>query len=887
MKHRWILGGVAGLAVVLAATTAIVAPLDRLPGHAIAADPAATAAEALDQLADLRDIHLVGTIGADNGQALDVDIVVLADGAQAVVRDDAGGVAEFLVRDDEAAVRANAAWWRNTVPAFAQEHAGKWVKADDTVGFPVHDLAGLTGDRLGQRLADRQDPWSAIPVSFGDAGPAMALTSGDWTVYVSPTAPPRLLGIGGPVLDQPDRLARGAQPSVGYPTGLLATSKPDGPCRGRVGKPLDGGKEPKIAQLPQPEIQPVDQRPQLQTRVQAPGGVCYTPSCPFTIQVINTGNGAGVGTLMATSSSGPPLTAPLNLPPGGQFSTAYGVPNPAPPSPNGRVTVPIYVTAFAQVTALAGPDVAAGKRLDDRGIDANNPLPANPGAVGPDVTRFLDQTTRNVPVSGLTRQPDGDQVIEDVRDMLGNALSTRLFDTLLELVTSPALRYGDDVTRSPLPDLLEKAATGSPDEQLLARRTLDLLKRLTAGRPPPATPAQAPVHVDGGVVYDDANKLAYRPTVITKGNQAQRLITALDDAVTDLGQAKVPPGFSTVVELSVDGKSSLANLSRSQFRDELRRAKWQNKQVKDVVLDNSGTPLVTSVVVVSTGSAQPDKGGTNGLYGFDVHDLAALGQTPVQNPPATPPPSVTPRFTPYSREHTLGGDPFDTNSKQDAGGHRYGTGSPGKTEFPRTWTDEHIEQSVLALVGRAIQDANNGTTHPPGTANATSISAPKGNKNQMRVPVVSWTIRGTVDGVEMEVTMLQDGTLMAYPTGNIADKNGKLVPSPNDPTRPDLPYLNPGGPGSPIKPPAEVPPATLPRPGGNATQNEQAPVRQTGRTTWVRPTTPGGTGQWRTPGIAKPSSGPAVNVTVTTGQDGRKPRTEQPKQAPPPATAVC
>jgi hypothetical protein len=887
MKHRLVFGGVLGLVVVLVATLAVLAPPNRLPGHAVAADPAAAADDALGQLADLRDIHLVGTIGADNGQELDVDIVVLADGAQAVVRDDAGGVAEFVTRDDEAAVRANAAWWRNTVPAFVQEFSGTWVKADDTAGFPVQDLRELSGDRLAQRLADGRRDWSATPVLFGAGEPAMALSSGDWTVFVSPTSPPRLLGIGGPVLDQPDRLARGAQPSVGYPTGLLATTTPDGPCRGRVGKPLDGGTAPKIADLPQPQVQPIDQRPQIQAQVQAPGGVCYTPMCPFTVQVVNTGNGAGVGMLMVTSTSGPPLTVPLNLPPGGQFSTGYNVPNPAPPSPNGRVTVQILVTAYAQITSLAGPDVAAGQRLNERGIDPNNPLPANPGAVGPDVTRFLDQTTRGVPVSGVARQPDGDQVIDDVKDMLGNALSTRLFNTLLELVTAPALRYGDDVTRSPLPDLLEQAATGTEAEQLQARRTLDLLKRLTVGRPPPATPAQAPIHVEDGIVYDDANKIAYRPAVLTKGNPGQRLVTALSDAVADFGQANVPKGFATVVELSVDGRSSLVNLSRSQFRDELRKAKWQNKGVKDVVLDGSGTPRVTSVLVLSTGSAQPDKGGTNGVFQFDVHDLAALGQTPVQNPPATPPPSVTPHFTPYSREHTLGGDPYDTNSRQDAGGHRHGTGSPGKTEFPKTWTDEQVEHAVLTLVDRAVTNANNGTTYPPGTANATSISAPKTNKNQMRVPVVSWTIRGTVDGVEMEVTMLQDGTLMAYPTGNIADKSGNLVPSPNDPTRADLPYLNPGGPGSPVKPPEKVPPATLPKPGGSATQNEQAPVRQTGRTVWVRPATPGGQGQWRTPVIAQPSSGPAVNVTVTTDQNGRKPRTEQPRQAPPPAPAVC
>lgn len=888
MKRGWVVGGVLGLVVVLAAALAILAPPERLPGQAIAVDPAGAASAALDQLGDLRDIHLTGTVAANNGQQLTVDVVVFDGDVQAVVRDDAGGIAEFVVQSDEAAVRANTAWWRNVVPAFSQDYADKWVKADDTVGFPVYDLTELAGDKLGRRLAAK-DTWSATPTLFGDGRPAMALSKGEsgWTVYVSPTSPPRLLGIGGPVLGGPDRVARGAQQEISYPNGLLTTAKPDGACRERATRPLNADA-PTVADLPQPEVPSPDERPDLFAQVSAPGGVCYSPMCPFTVTVSNRGGTAGVGTLVVTSSSGGPMAVPISVAPRGEFTTTYNAPNPAPPSPNGSVTVPIYVQAFAQITALAGPDVDAGKRLDDRGIDPNNPLPGNPSAIGPDVTRFLDTTTRNVPVAGLVRQPDGDQIVEDARTMLGDALSSRLFETLLELVTSPALRYGDDMTRSPLPDLVTTAATGSPADQVQARRTLDLLKRLTAGRPPPATPDQAPVHVENGIVYDDANKQAYRPAVITgRGGAGQALVTALDDAVSDLRQAA--PGFAKVVELYVDGQSAgLGNLSRAQFRDQLRTARHQGRTVSDVVLDNAGKPLVQGISVISAGSGQPDKGAVNGTYVFNAEDLAALGQAKAQNPPATPPASVTPHFTEYSRQHTLGGDTYETNTKQDSGGHRYGTGSPGKTEFPRTWTDEYIEQAVLELVDRANQDARSGTTHPPGTAAATSVSAPKDNKNQMRVSVWSWTYRGTVGGVEMEVTMLQDGTLMAYPTGNVADGNGRLAPSPNDPTRPDLPYLNPGGAGSPIRVPA-TPPATLPKPGGDATRTEQVPIRPTGRTVWVRPTTPTGQGEWRTPGIARPLPGPAVNVTVTTNETGKKPRTDATPatQAPPPAPAVC
>ena len=877
MKRRWLVGGVLGLVVLVAATLAIVVPPKRLPGEAIAMDPAGAATEALDQLAGLRDIHLTGSVAAESGQRLDVDIVVLGGDAQAVVRDDAGGTAEFVVRDGKAAVRANAAWWRNTVPVYVQDYSDKWVKADDSAGFPATDLTALTGDKLEQRLAGRRSDWTATPALFGDGQRAMALTRGEtgWTVYVSPTSPPRLLGLGGPVLGTPDRLAR--DQATGYPNGLLSTAKPDGPCRKRAGEQLDE-TAPDIASLPEPAVPDVDERPALQAQVLAPGGVCMTPACPFTVMVTNAGNGAGAGMVLITSSSGPPMTAPLELPPGGEFSTVYNAPNPAPPSPNGRVTVPIFVEAFAQVTSLAGPDIDAGKRLHDRGIDPDNPLPGNPGAVGPDVTKILDLLTGNVPGQGLAYQPDGDAIIKTAKDMLGKALSSRLLDTLETLVTSPALRYGDDVSRSPLPDLITKAATGSPDERVQARRTLDLLKHLVEGRPPPATPDQAPVHVEDGLVYDDAAKIVYRPAVVTRG--APQLVDVLGAAASDLDQAQVPQGFSTVIQLYVEGTSNLSRLSQTQFRDQLRTARSQGRSVADVVLDGSGTPLVSGLTVVSQGSEAPDKGGANGVFGYDVNALAALGQTKAAHAPAIPPPDVKPHFTPYSRQHTLGGDPYEPAARQDAGGHRSGTGSPGKTEFPKNWVDEYIEQSVLELVDRAIDNANNGTTYPPGTAQATEISAPRGNRNQMRVPVWGWTIRGTANGIEMEVTMLQDGTLMAYPTGNYADKNGNLVPSPNDPKRVDLPYLNPGGAGSPIKPPAD-PKATLPTADG---KTEQVPLNRTGRTVWLRDTR-----EWRTPGVAKPSSGPAVNVTVTTNENGKKARTEKrpTNQAPPPAPAAC
>jgi hypothetical protein len=47
------------------------------------------------------------------------------------------------------------------------------------------------------------------------------------------------------------------------------------------------------------------------------------------------------------------------------------------------------------------------------------------------------------------------------------------------------------------------------------------------------------------------------------------------------------------------------------------------------------------------------------------------------------------RVSPERRAHILDGD-------TTGGGHRHGTGSPGKTEFPASWDDEKVVGNILA-----------------------------------------------------------------------------------------------------------------------------------------------------------------------------------------------
>ena len=98
--------------------------------------------------------------------------------------------------------------------------------------------------------------------------------------------------------------------------------------------------------------------------------------------------------------------------------------------------------------------------------------------------------------------------------------------------------------------------------------------------------------------------------------------------------------------------------------------------------------------------------------------------------------AAAPRATtsPERREHILAGD-------QTGGGHRPGTGIPGKSEFPAGWSDDKIMHEVESV---ADDPASTRSTQPNG---------------RIRV-------EGTRDGVDIRVILQSDGTTIwtAHPT---------------------------------------------------------------------------------------------------------------------------
>ncbi len=92
------------------------------------------------------------------------------------------------------------------------------------------------------------------------------------------------------------------------------------------------------------------------------------------------------------------------------------------------------------------------------------------------------------------------------------------------------------------------------------------------------------------------------------------------------------------------------------------------------------------------------------------------------------PPLDALRITPERSAHILDGD-------ATGGGHRHGTGRPGKTEFPASWDDEKVSHALLDVARRPDQQ--------PGHQ--------KWNDR--------WVARGTRDDVEIVVVISGDGRI--------------------------------------------------------------------------------------------------------------------------------
>lgn len=128
-------------------------------------------------------------------------------------------------------------------------------------------------------------------------------------------------------------------------------------------------------------------------------------------------------------------------------------------------------------------------------------------------------------------------------------------------------------------------------------------------------------------------------------------------------------------------------------------------------------PDLGSTARVDSSAALPDEPEQAPANGWDAPGVAGHRDRPA---------SETIRISPARRTHILDGD-------VSGGGHRHGTGHPGKTEFPADWDDGKIMEKVLDVARRpeSVHQQWNGR----------------------------WKGRGERDGIEVTAIITPDGSI--------------------------------------------------------------------------------------------------------------------------------
>lgn len=96
---------------------------------------------------------------------------------------------------------------------------------------------------------------------------------------------------------------------------------------------------------------------------------------------------------------------PVSVTAGGNAPFSSRVNNPAQAC---RVTCTreFTVTVFMQITSIAGPNLDEGRKLKERGIDPNNPVPGTRAATGPEINTVMEVLSRT-PHAGCGRAGQG------------------------------------------------------------------------------------------------------------------------------------------------------------------------------------------------------------------------------------------------------------------------------------------------------------------------------------------------------------------------------------------------------------------------------------------------------------------------------------------------
>ncbi|KAA2261100.1 hypothetical protein F0L68_18750 [Solihabitans fulvus] len=808
--------GAIAIAALLSVVLALTGGPILLAGSPVAVDAKLVSGKALDGLGALADVKLTGEVYTDDGVPLHVDIVTLATGdTSAIVTDPGGGAAEFLVTKNSASVKANNTWWLDTIPAFAQTLADKWVKADDSMGFPVGMLGALGGRQLADtiRKGTTGKPWTAQSVTYRDGTPALALTtaSGGWTVYVSTTDQPAVLGISGPLAAGPVKLRAQLPTSAGgYSRTDLRVAPADDPCKKTANSKVEEAKPQAVAAPAPPEPPSVAHGPRVSISIPPIPTCVDVPACAVTIIVNNGGDRPATGTVQYSASSGGGGASPVAAPPGGSASLSFMATNPAASCT--QTCDRQYTVEAMYLDMSAGSDLDTGKSLHDRGIDPNRPIADEPGVSGPEINKLVNGLAGTLPqASGLVNQGASkeNQVIYQRTKAAHRKRVVKIVEDLLQhgaaFTTPPGGKH-------PIAEILDASdAATTDDDRASWVGALSLLAGLVYD--PNRQPGT--VSVQNGFVVDDQYQRIYavasvagqetnkksQPNVPLPTNQDlfRSLNTQLQRAVDSLSAATLKPTYARVAYLGFGPNAGpLSSWSLTQLLDHFAaQASASVPSPRSLLTDKSGKLRIGELVVANERSrdvkADPRYGGAYVLDNPILRRMTVVAQP--NAPPTTPPPVTSLYRSDVNRQHARGGDlpdPTDLSIRPSvSGGHQGGTGAAEKTEYPLSWGEAEIAEAERQVM------ANN---QPVG-------GQPLLIPNEYGTPEWGWHYKGvaTVNGtpVDLDMFVFADGGLRtSYPDGkstvNTNFANGKPI------TDPTIVFTNPS-------PPAQKPPGTLKR----------------------------------------------------------------------------
>jgi hypothetical protein len=181
-----------------------------------------------------------------------------------------------------------------------------------------------------------------------------------------------------------------------------------------------------------------------------------------------------------------------------------------------------------------------------------------------------------------------------------------------------------------------------------------------------------------------------------------------DDATPDAAAEKHPQRRGSGAD-DAAGRARPAEMrTRAEYYEALRAADGR---------PDDGRPDETA------GNHRQTAGGTDHRPGTEA---GRSGWDTVDARERLPPDAIC--IPPERAAHILGGD-----STGNGGGHRHGTGKPGKTEFPASWDDEKVIDIVLDVA------------HQPGQP---PVRQDRNNR---------WLCTGTREAVEVSVIVLPSG----------------------------------------------------------------------------------------------------------------------------------